>query len=179
MSGTDFAHPVATATRPEMMSEMPGTVRVWAPTSIDAFTTCRTTEPVARGIAMTTYRTAAEFGERFSSTPLVGDRGQPQFEVDAYLRNRGARFVATTRPERFLALSLSTDLHRVDPSRITAPITIVAAEGDSIVPREQLDTLASRVSGARNLIELPTRVGHDAFLVETARVSSILSAALS
>lgn len=134
---------------------------------------------IARGIAMTTYRTAAEFGERFSSTPLVGDRGQPQFEVDAYLRNRGARFVATTRPERFLALSLSTDLHRVDPSRITAPITIVAAEGDSIVPREQLDTLASRVSGARNLIELPTRVGHDAFLVETARVSSILSAALS
>jgi homoserine O-acetyltransferase len=83
------------------------------------------------------------------------------------------------RPERFLALSLSTDLHRVDPSRITAPTTIVAAEGDAVVPREQLVALASRLSGARNLIELPTRVGHDVFLVETTGMSTILTAALS
>lgn len=135
---------------------------------------------IARGIAMTTYRTANEFGDRFSSIPLgAAPRGEPRFEVDAYLRNRGARFVDSMRPERFLALSLSTDLHRVDPSRITTPTTIVAAEGDAIVPREQLTALASRLSGARNLVELPTRVGHDAFLVETAAVSSILTAALS
>jgi homoserine O-acetyltransferase len=135
---------------------------------------------IARGIAMTTYRTSAEFGDRFSSVAFATVRhGEPVFEVDAYLRNRGARFVETMRPERFLALSLSTDLHRVDPSRITTPTTLVAAEGDSIVPREQLDALASRLSGVRNLVQLPTRVGHDAFLVETAAVSSILTAALS
>ncbi len=134
---------------------------------------------IARGIAMTTYRTAGEFANRFSSIPAPGKRNEPQFEVDAYLRDRGARFVESMRPERFLALSLSTDLHRVDPARITTPTTVVAAEGDTIVPREQLDALASRLSGARNLVELPTRVGHDAFLVETAKVSSILTAALS
>jgi homoserine O-acetyltransferase len=82
------------------------------------------------------------------------------------------------RPERFLALSLSSDLHRVDPSRITTPATLVAAEGDAIVPREQLVALASRLGGARHLVELPTCVGHDAFLVETAKVSDIVSAAL-
>jgi homoserine O-acetyltransferase len=135
---------------------------------------------IARGIAMTTYRTAGEFGERFSRDPMpAARRGDPIFEVDAYLRDRGARFVDAMRPERFLALSLSTDLHRIDPSRITTPTTIVAAEGDTIVPREQVITLASRLSGARNLVELPTRVGHDAFLVETAQVSAILTAALS
>jgi homoserine O-acetyltransferase len=135
---------------------------------------------IARGIAMTTYRTAGEFGNRFSTTPIPGARrGEALFEVDAYLRDRGARFVASMRPERFLALSLSTDLHRIDPARITTPTTIVAAEGDSIVPREQLDSLASRLSGARNLVELPTRVGHDAFLVETEQVSAIISSALS
>jgi homoserine O-acetyltransferase/O-succinyltransferase len=135
---------------------------------------------IARGVAMTTYRTATEFRERFSTQPIPGARrGEPQFQVDAYLRDRGARFVEAMRPERFLALSLSTDLHRVDPSRITTPTTLVAADGDAIVPREQLDTLASRLAGARNLIELPTRVGHDAFLVETARVSSIVSAAIN
>jgi homoserine O-acetyltransferase/O-succinyltransferase len=135
---------------------------------------------IARGIAMTTYRSAGEFAERFSSGPIPGARrGEPQFQVDAYLRNRGNRFVESMRPERFLALSLSTDLHRVDPSRITTPTTVVAAEGDSIVPREQLDMLASRLNGARNLIELPSRVGHDAFLVETARVSAIVSSAIN
>src|SRR6185436_6582178 len=135
---------------------------------------------IARGIAMTTYRTAGEFGDRFSPAPLAGARhGEPLFEVDAYLRDRGARFVEAMRPERFLALSLSTDLHRVDPARITTPTTIVAAEGDTIVPRDQSVTLASRLSGARHLVDLPTRVGHDAFLVETARVSAILSASLS
>jgi homoserine O-acetyltransferase len=135
---------------------------------------------IARGLAMTTYRTAGEFAERFSTLPIPGARrGEPTFEVDVYLRDRGARFVEAMRPERFLALSLSSDLHRVDPSRITTPTTIVAAVGDAIVPYEQLTTLASRLGGARNLVELPTRVGHDAFLVETAQVSSIVSAALT
>lgn len=125
---------------------------------------------IARGVAMTTYRSAGEFAERFGAEPLL---------VDAYLRDRGERFAATMRPERFLALSHSSDVHRVDPSRITTPTTIVAAEGDTIVPREQLVALANRLSGARNLVDLNTRVGHDAFLVETAKVSSIISAALA
>lgn len=135
---------------------------------------------IARGLAMTSYRTAGEFGERFRSAASPGvSPGAPRFEVDAYLRDRGARFVEAMRPERFLALSLSADLHRVDPERIATPATIVAAEGDTIVPREQLTALSERLAGPCNQVDLPSRVGHDAFLVETARVSSILSAALS
>jgi homoserine O-acetyltransferase len=135
---------------------------------------------IARGLAMTTYRSATEFAERFSPLPIPGARrGEPQFQVDAYLRDRGARFVQSMRPERFLALSLSTDLHRVDPSRITTPTTVVAATGDTIVPCEQLTALSARLAGPSTLVELPSRVGHDAFLVETAKVSTILSAALS
>jgi homoserine O-acetyltransferase len=134
---------------------------------------------IARGIAMTTYRTAGEFAGRFASTPLSRGRNDARFPVDAYLRDRGDRFAAAMRPERFLALSLSSDLHRVDPARITTPTTVVAAEGDTIVPAEQLAALSAQLGGASSLVELPTRVGHDAFLVETARVSSILTAALS
>lgn len=134
---------------------------------------------IARGVAMTTYRTAGEFAERFPIEPLVRERNDARFPVDAYLRDRGARFVDAMRPERFLALSLSTDLHRVDPARITTPTTLVAAEGDTIVPREQMVTLATRLRGAALLQDLPTKVGHDAFLVETNAVSAILSAALS
>ena len=134
---------------------------------------------IARGLAMTTYRTAAEFAERFEPGPLTRTSNDARFPVDAYLRDRGERFAAAVRPERFLALSLSTDLHQVDPARITTRTTLVAAEGDTIVPRDQLEALAAQLPDTCRLVHLPTRVGHDAFLVETAQVSSIVSAALA
>ena len=133
---------------------------------------------IARGLAMTTYRSAGEFATRFASAPVARTRNDARFEVDDYLRARGADFAARFRPERFLALSLSTDLHHVDPALIRTPTTLVAAHGDTIVPREQLESLAARLPSAR-LLELNTSVGHDAFLVETAQVSSVLSNVLS
>jgi len=134
---------------------------------------------IARGVAMTTYRTAAEFAERFAAAPLSLSNNDARFEVDDYLRDRGSRFASVSTPERFLALSLSADLHRVDPRRITVPTTLVSAEGDTIVPRAQMDALAARLAGPNHLVRLPTRVGHDAFLVETELVSRFVSAALS
>ena len=134
---------------------------------------------IARGLAMTTYRTATEFAGRFANTPLSLSNNDARFEVDEYLRDRGDRFAASVPPERFLALSLSTDLHRVDPRRITVPTTLVAAEGDTIVPRAQIEALASGLAAPTTLVDLPTDVGHDAFLVETERVSSIVSSALT
>jgi homoserine O-acetyltransferase len=134
---------------------------------------------IARGLAMTTYRTAGEFAARFATTPISASRNDARFEVDEYLRSRGDHFAASVGPERFLALSLSTDLHRVDPEHITTPTTLIAAEGDTIVPRAQLKELAAGLAGPVHLVDLPTTVGHDAFLVETERVSGILSAALS
>jgi homoserine O-acetyltransferase len=123
---------------------------------------------IARGLAMTTYRSAGEFADRFTPT-----------SVDQYLRYKGEKFAQTMPPHRFLALSLSSDLHKIDPGRITAPATIVAAENDTIVPRSQLEELAGRLYRTPHLVDLPTRVGHDAFLVETTQVSSILANALA
>jgi homoserine O-acetyltransferase/O-succinyltransferase len=133
---------------------------------------------IARGLAMTTYRTAGEFAARFAGDPLATTADDPRFAVDEYLRDRGRRFAETMPPERFLALSLSGDLHRVDPARITVPTTLVAAEGDAIVPRQQIETLAERLAAPATLVDLPTAVGHDAFLVEKEKVSAIVEAAL-
>ncbi|HET7186607.1 MAG TPA: alpha/beta fold hydrolase, partial [Gemmatimonadaceae bacterium] len=56
---------------------------------------------IARGIAMTTYRTAREFEERFDATPpAIGL--DTEFDVERYLRRAGERFVERTTPERFL-----------------------------------------------------------------------------
>lgn len=134
---------------------------------------------IARGIAMTTYRTGREFAERFENSPTFNGDTEVSFEVERYLLNRGADFAAKFRPEYFLALSLSSDLHRVDPAGVHTPTTIIAAEGDTLVPEEQTRDLAVRLGGPARFELVPTIYGHDAFLKEAAKFSRLLSSVLS
>jgi homoserine O-acetyltransferase len=133
---------------------------------------------LARALAMTTYRSAREFAARFDSRPVSRTDNDAEFEVESYLTHHGARFAASWRAERFLALSLSGDLHRVDPGNITTPGVFVAAEGDAIVPREQIAALAAGVRGPSTLLDLPSDNGHDAFLTEPDTLGAIVAAAL-
>jgi len=125
---------------------------------------------IARGLAMTTFRSAAEFAGRFG----VAVRPDGQFESERYLRHHGEKFARSFPPARFLALSLSADLHRIDPAACTTPALFVAARGDSIVPREQLDDLARRWGGPSRFHETVTRTGHDAFLAEPQAVGALI-----
>lgn len=134
---------------------------------------------IARGLAMTTYRSAQEFSERFDTAPETLQENDAEFAVESYLEHHGARFADTWSAERFLALSLSGDLHRVDPSRITTPTVIVAAEGDAIVPGEQLERLAASIAAPTRLIHLASKHGHDAFLTEPESLGRILEIAIA
>jgi homoserine O-acetyltransferase len=133
---------------------------------------------LARELAMTTYRSQAEFAARFTGDAVV-HANDAAFPVDSYLRHHGETFAQRFSPSRFLALSLSSDLHRVNPSRITTPTTLVAEEGDLLVPREQLEELARELGGPCELLDLPSVHGHDAFLTEPERLGAILEHALS
>ena len=122
---------------------------------------------IARGMAMLTYRTAEEFGERFAggidhhdplSTPAPGH----------YLEARGKSFVELMPPGRFLSLSASIDRHRVDPARITNPTLVVGVEEDVLVPRGQSVSLESALGGPSRLELVHSMYGHDAFLKEPA-----------
>lgn len=119
---------------------------------------------LARRLAMTTYRTAEEFAERFA------DSG----EVEAYLAHCGRRYVEQFTPERFLCLSQSIDLHSVDPAHITVPCTLVAIEGDAIAPPWQIRQLAAQLGEHATFIQIQSIYGHDAFLKETAAITNIL-----
>lgn len=134
---------------------------------------------IARGLAITTYRSAREFAERFESAPVEKRDGDATFDVEKYLAHHGERFAARWAAERFLALSLSGDLHRVDPTRITTPTVIVAAEGDSIVPGEQLEALANSINAPTRLVHLASVRGHDAFLTEPVALGNILEVAIA
>jgi len=134
---------------------------------------------IARGLAMTTYRSAREFAERFPPTAGACDGEQArEFDVERYLRRSGERFVERMSPARFLALSLSADLHRVTPERIAVPTTLIAAQGDTLVPPSQMRALGSRLPNLRAFHTLRSRRGHDAFLTETGRLSRLLTTIL-
>jgi homoserine O-acetyltransferase len=134
---------------------------------------------IARGLAMTTYRSREEFGERFESTPVALHDNDATFPVESYLEHHGERFADRWSAERFLALSLSGDLHRIDPRRVVTPTVIVAADGDAIVPGEQLEELAATLAAPTRLLHLPSKHGHDAFLTEADALGRILEIAIA
>lgn len=132
---------------------------------------------LARQLAMTTYRTAEEFGWRFAPTPPP-EAGQP-YPVCDYLIARGEAYADATSAGRWVALSDSLDRHFVRPEAIRCPLTVVGFTSDRLVPIEDLRELALRAPNLRRLVEAPSIFGHDAFLKEREFVGRALHDVLS
>ena len=132
---------------------------------------------LARALAMATYRSAEEFGVRFRAPPRE-EGGSYVFPVEEYLFARGADYAARYRPEAFLCLSESIDLHSVVAEQIRVPTTIVAVREDQLVPLGDLRALGARLGRYGRLIEIASPFGHDAFLKEAARLGPIFRSTL-
>lgn len=170
ISAAHESHPMSTALRSLQRATVELGLRTGEPTEAMI---------IARGLAMTTYRSAKEFAERFPAVVrLDGAERKTEFEVERYLRHSGARFAERMRPARFLALSLSADLHCVSPERVTVPTTLIAAQGDTLVPPAQMRDLGARLPHLLAFHTLRSRRGHDAFLTETGRLSRLLTSIL-
>jgi Homoserine acetyltransferase len=132
---------------------------------------------LARQFAMLSYRTPEEFGERFDSAPEIVN-GRVRCAAEDYLDAAGAQYVARTPVTAFLRLSESIDLHRIDPAAVQVPVTVVAVEGDRLVPLTDSVNLVEGLAGRGQLRVLRSPYGHDAFLKETDRIDLILAAVL-
>ncbi|MES2860945.1 MAG: homoserine O-succinyltransferase [Pseudomonadota bacterium] len=131
---------------------------------------------LARELAMTTYRTAEEFADRFESTaPASAGQAYPVCE---YLTARGKAYRTHTTPARWLSLSDSIDRHAVTPEAIKTPTTLVGFTSDRLVPIDDIRELGARLPNLWRLVEAPSLYGHDAFLKEDEAVAAILRAAL-
>jgi homoserine O-acetyltransferase len=131
---------------------------------------------LARALAMSTYRSSEEFSARFNGEPVL-DGGRFVFPVESYLFSRGGDYASRYRPESFLCLSESIDLHRVDTGRIFVPTTAVAVREDQLVPLGDIRAMVARLPVAR-LHEISSIYGHDAFLKETEQLRRIFTVAL-
>jgi len=128
---------------------------------------------IARGMAMLSYRTPAEFGERFRGG-IESENPLETSEPGAYLRARGDAFTAVMSPERFLSLSGSIDRHRIDPARIATPALLIGATSDQLVPPSQTIALAAELAGPTELHLLDCLCGHDMFLKQAASVGRLI-----
>ena len=132
---------------------------------------------LARQFAMLSYRTPEEFEERFDAPPSISN-GHVRVAAEDYLDAAGAKFVARVSPTAWLRLSESIDLHRVDPASIHVPVSVIAVEGDRLVPMSDAVALVEGLGPNGRLRVLRSPYGHDAFLKETDRIDALLAAEL-
>jgi homoserine O-acetyltransferase len=124
---------------------------------------------LARALAMTTYRTEQEFAARFGTAPAASGR----WPVEEYLEARGAAWAASWTAEQFLTLSLSLDLHHLNPEEVPVPVTLIAVRGDRLVPLEQMEQLYRRLPVPAGFHIIDSPYGHDAFLKEAVLLGNI------
>lgn len=132
---------------------------------------------LARQFAMLSYRTPEEFDERFDAAPCI-EGGRVRVAAEDWLDAAGNRFAARTAITGWLRLSESIDLHRVDATGIRVPTTVIAFDGDRVVPLHDAVALVEALGTHGRLRVLRSRYGHDAFLKECDRVDDLLKVAL-
>ena len=131
---------------------------------------------LARQLAMLSYRTPAEFAERFTDAPTLV-HGRVRVAAEDYLEHCAASWVTRTSPTAFLRLSESIDLHAIDPSDVAVPTTVIAIAEDRLVPLEDLFALSEALPHG-DIRVLRSKFGHDAFLTETLEIGNILERTL-
>jgi len=131
---------------------------------------------LARQLAILSYRTPEEFDARFDAAGVVD--GRVRVGAEDYLDHCGGKYASRTPTAAFVRLSESIDLQALQPESVRVPVTVVAVNGDRVVPVADSRELAGRLGGETRLHVLESIFGHDAFLKERDAIAAILADAL-
>jgi homoserine O-acetyltransferase/O-succinyltransferase len=145
---------------------------------------------LARQLAMTTYRSETDFGERF------GRRLEPdgRSSIVSYLRHQGDKLVERFDVDTYRVLARAMDHHDIGEGRggrdvalghlaaAGVRLTGIGIEGDILYGPPQVRALV-RAAAAAGVVaryrEIRSTKGHDAFLVEWDQLTSLLREALA
>jgi homoserine O-acetyltransferase len=141
---------------------------------------------VARKLGTITYRSAAEWRQRFGREPIAGNTHTvsafaPHFAVESYLEAQAERFTRIFDANCYLYLSSAMD--RFDLAEhggsyaaalraVSAQVLVIGVESDMLFAIEEQAAIAEafRHNGsATHFARLPSLEGHDAFLVDIPR----------
>jgi homoserine O-acetyltransferase/O-succinyltransferase len=131
---------------------------------------------IARRIAHTTYRSAAELEERFGNRPQ--DREDPldgrgRHQVTSYLDHHAVKLARRFDANSYLTLADTMSTHDVGRGRggvaaalgrVRARTLVVAIDSDRLFPPELVQEVARHVPGAAWHVAA-SPIGHDAFLI--------------
>ncbi len=139
---------------------------------------------LARALAMTTYRSEADFEERFGRS--VEPDGRPS--VVSYLDHQGTKLVERFDPQTYRVLAGVMDRHDIGAgrgglaeafARLAAGgtrLTGVGIEGDILYGPRQIHALVDAATAAgvtAQYREIASSKGHDAFLVEWGQLTNL------
>jgi homoserine O-acetyltransferase len=147
---------------------------------------------LARKLGMLSYRSAAEFEQRFGRELVpeerqTGDTFGIDFEVESYLDAHANKFIGTFDANSYLYLSRAMDLFDVADhggsvshglARVGArKAMVIGVETDLLFPIQQQREIAQGLDNGEREVEfhaLPSLQGHDAFLVDMDRFRPLL-----
>jgi homoserine O-acetyltransferase len=152
---------------------------------------------IARKLGMMTYRSAAEWVERFGRTPAAPDLRDgspfgPEFAVQSYLELHARRFVRAFDPNCYLYLSRAMDRFDLAAHGATIPLVlkrsgveralIIGVESDMLFSIAEQAALARDFTAAgtdTHYAPLDCIEGHDSFLIDTKRFGREISGFLA
>jgi homoserine O-acetyltransferase len=144
---------------------------------------------LARELAMTTYRSEADFDQRFGRAAEAD--GTPS--IVSYLRYQGQKLVRRFDPDTYRTLVGAMDRHDIGAGRggvgpalarladHGVRLTGLGISGDILFGPQQVRTLVDAVSaegGHARYVEVQSTKGHDAFLAEWDALAAILRGVL-
>jgi homoserine O-acetyltransferase/O-succinyltransferase len=144
---------------------------------------------IARGIGQYSYRTEAEFDERFGRAPQ--DEEDPlkggRYSIESYLQHHGEKLAQRFDPNSYILLSEAMNHHDVGRGRggiaqalrrVTAEVTLAGIASDRLYPLWQQEDLARQMPTRPDVHVIESAFGHDGFLLEIGQVGEVMSAAL-
>ncbi len=126
---------------------------------------------LARSLALIGYRGEKELNQRFSNKPEIINH-TINFEIGQYINYNANKFAQRFDCNRYEQLSLSIDLHQVNPQDIKCKCDLIAFDSDQIVPLSKVKKLHQLINNSQ-LHVINTPIGHDAFLVETLKLETV------
>lgn len=149
----------------------------------------------ARMLAHITYLSDdamhAKFGRRLRGKTKPDFGFDVEYEVESYLSYQGQTFVRRFDANSYLYITRAMDYYDAAEwgggdlvkacSRIRARMLLASFSSDWLYPPEEVRSLALALAACgrpASYLEIESRYGHDAFLVETEQVSRILRAFL-
>jgi homoserine O-acetyltransferase len=195
ISGTDAASPVAIALR-SVQREAILRDPEWQGGNYHPDQPPRTGMRLARKIGTITYRSSLEWNERFGREPLGGNAVRasgfaPEFAIEGYLEAHAERFVRSFDANCYLYLSRAMDrfdLAAHAPPREVfaraglASALVIGVQSDMLFQLHEQERIAKALVDAAvptTLVTMPSREGHDAFLVDIPRFDATLRRYLS